>query len=209
MKAPILMQQPTVDSLSKLFSLYRYYIWSTLLKSAFHSGLSEVCLSTDPGKALTGYVGYAKLGLGSIFMSYWYAAIYVVVEGWQELGYADPAIESLLSTDHLLRLRRHRNATCHYQPPVLSPKWLEFEQADGAVDWIYSLDKALSEWFLARTVENVERFTQCLRMGQKARAEGKEVAWHSMYDEFLNAVDRAENPGEVALRYMMEGFFDT
>jgi len=32
-----------------------------------------------------------------MFMSYWYATLYVIAEGWQDLGLTDPAVDVLLT----------------------------------------------------------------------------------------------------------------
>lgn len=195
-------RQPPIHPFEKFTSLHRYYGWSTVLKAQFYAGLRDIIASKDPKKAIGDYVGPMKLGPGTVFMSYWYAAICVVVEGWQELGYDEPTIDSLLASDHAEHLKRHRNATCHYQSPMLSPKWHAFERRSGAVEWINALDKAFGDWFLARTAENVQHFAQALRKYKEEAAHCAAEPLHPMYEEFLAAVDRGEDPGKVAWHYM-------
>jgi len=43
-----------------------------------------------------------------IFMSYWYGALFVVIEGWRELQLSDPSIEPLLASDNVDLLKRYR-----------------------------------------------------------------------------------------------------
>ena len=81
----------------------------------------------DPESSLAEWMGPLSLGKGTIFMSYWYAALYVVVEGWGDLGLTDPAIDALLAADYKAKLRRHRNETCHYREGFFVDKWNEFE----------------------------------------------------------------------------------
>ena len=48
-------------------------------------------------------------------MGYWYATLYVVIEGYQELKMADSVIDLLLQSPNVKSLRRFRNGICHYQ----------------------------------------------------------------------------------------------
>jgi len=50
-----------------------------------------------------------------VYLSYWYAGLYVVCEGWQELKLSDPEILDLLKSPHLEGLKRFRNGVYHYQ----------------------------------------------------------------------------------------------
>jgi len=40
-----------------------------------------------------------------LYMSYWYGALYVVIEGWRELKLVDPAIDQLLQSSNVDLLR--------------------------------------------------------------------------------------------------------
>jgi hypothetical protein len=48
-------------------------------------------------------------------MSYWYAALYVVIEGWRDLGLADATIDALLQSPNVDLLKRYRNGVFHFQ----------------------------------------------------------------------------------------------
>ncbi len=44
-----------------------------------------------------------------MYLSYWYAGLYVVCEGWQEAKLSDSEIDALLQSSHLEFLKRFRN----------------------------------------------------------------------------------------------------
>ena len=50
-------------------------------------------------------------------ISYWYASLHVVVEGWDDLKFSDPIIDRLLQHPMQFRdlLRSYRNAVFHYK----------------------------------------------------------------------------------------------
>lgn len=104
-------------------------------------------------------------------MSYWYAALFVVIEGWQELGYSDPVIDELIASPYTARLKRHRNATCHYQKPVFVAKWNEFEKEPGSVEWLRKLAREFGRHFTQRTRAKMEEFLE-----SKARQEAQAIA---------------------------------
>jgi len=83
------------------------------------------------------------------YMSYWYGGLYVVTEGWQELGLSDPEIDSLLTSEHVDLLRRYRNGCFHFQADYFDERFRDFIARQGSVGWISSLHEAFSRWFLA------------------------------------------------------------
>jgi hypothetical protein len=50
-----------------------------------------------------------------LYMSYWYGALYVVIEGWRELKLADTGIDNLLESPNVDLLRKYRNGVFHFQ----------------------------------------------------------------------------------------------
>lgn len=60
------------------------------------------------------------------FFIHWYflfsSLVYVVHEGFEELGICDVKLNSLSIKADMAKLKRFRNATFHYQPFVRSPK---------------------------------------------------------------------------------------
>ena len=78
-----------------------------------------------------------------------YSLLYVVVEGYQELGCQDPEVDRLLSrTDLVDSFRRFRNAVFHVQrDPFLSPKLMEFLKSESREMWALDLYRALDAFF--------------------------------------------------------------
>jgi hypothetical protein len=73
---------------------------------------------------------------------HWLASLYVVIEGWKELGQDDRLISALLTKydDYYQRMRRFRNAVFHYQASPLSEKLTEFLEPTSEVHpWAMAL----------------------------------------------------------------------
>jgi hypothetical protein len=75
-------------------------------------------------------------------MSQWFAAQFVVVEGWRALEARDIVIDRLL-TEHLDkvdRLRKFRNTVYHFQPSLLDKRILEFHDDQvRTIPWLHHL----------------------------------------------------------------------
>ena len=87
---------------------------------------------------------------GSQFMrlSVWYALLYVVIEGYQELGLEDEAIDFLLQREDLVdALRRFRNAQFHYQKDPINEKLLIFLEARDSTTWPRELNQEFKRYF--------------------------------------------------------------
>jgi hypothetical protein len=73
-------------------------------------------------------------------MSQWYAAEYVVIEGWREADLHDPVIDEVLarSSDVTDMLRRYRNGVFHYQPALVEKRFMPIlEDAERSMPWVY------------------------------------------------------------------------
>jgi hypothetical protein len=60
-----------------------------------------------------------------MYLSYWYAGLYVVCEGWQELKLSDAQIDALLQSPHLEFLKRFRNGVYHYQADYFDKRFMD------------------------------------------------------------------------------------
>jgi hypothetical protein len=83
-----------------------------------------------------------------IFMSYWYGGLYVVIEGWRELGLADPSIDRLLTSPNVELLRRYRNGVFHYQATYFDDRFNGFITSQDSVPWVRELNLAFGSYFL-------------------------------------------------------------
>lgn len=128
-----------------VYTLHRYYTWSTILKGHFEDVLAEFRARGEAFSMKTddGIRGYA-------YMSYWYAALYVVIEGWQKLGLHDPKIDELLESPNLELLKLYRHSVFHFHEDYFNePLTTPFvERGEPAVIWVRSLSNEFGRWFL-------------------------------------------------------------
>jgi hypothetical protein len=83
-----------------------------------------------------------------IFMGYWYASLFVVIEGWEDLNEEDEVLQGLLKSPNTALLKRFRNAVFHYQKNYRDPRLIELiSEGNEVVEWIWSLDEAFSAFF--------------------------------------------------------------
>jgi hypothetical protein len=135
--------------MSSLASLHRYFMAANKMRICFQK------IFKDPD-FLKKYEGQNPLVTllvmhaddYGIFMFYWYAGIYVVIEGYQELGLEDPIIDNLLKSPNVAYLKRCRNGTFHFQKDYLSSKLQEFMAQKDSVSWIGEITEAFSQFFL-------------------------------------------------------------
>ncbi|NTU49840.1 MAG: hypothetical protein HGA87_02935 [Desulfobulbaceae bacterium] len=129
----------------KIISLYKYWCNAGAVKQFISSKVS-----TEGGEELPEW--FNELGnRASIFsrLTVWYALLYVVVEGFQELNLSHIEVDKLLTNKECVDcLRLFRNATFHYQKDPLTEKALKFLEAKDSEIWIKSLNKALEAYFL-------------------------------------------------------------
>lgn len=96
-------------------------------------------------------------------LSVWYALLYVVIEGYREIGKKDDAIDKLLSDEPLVdMLRRFRNAMFHYQADPFSQKLLDFLQAEKSTEWPRHINAEFKAFFerelpILETLERLKR----------------------------------------------------
>jgi hypothetical protein len=84
------------------------------------------------------------------YMSYWYAALYVVVEGWQKLGIHDSKIDELLSSPNVELLKRYRHGVFHFHEDYFNRHLTTpfVERGENPVVWVRELSNELGRWFL-------------------------------------------------------------
>ena len=128
---------------AELLTLHRYYIWANKFRTHFDQTLDAPVDPADP--PLLWFAG-AK----GLFLSYWYAALSVVIEGWKSLGCADAEIDVLLDSANVKHLQRYRNGVCHFQPKYLDRRFLELMTAPDSVEWVRRLNTEFGRYFLTR-----------------------------------------------------------
>ncbi len=126
-----------------LITLHRYYIWANRLRENFDSTLTSLGNKLSPDNIPLAFAD--DLGL---FNSYWYAALYVVVEGWRDLGFHDEEIDGLLESPNLDLLRRYRHGVCHFQREYFDRRFVELIEAPDSVEWVRRLHSALGRYLM-------------------------------------------------------------
>lgn len=130
---------------SKVFTLHRYFIWANamrtqldlIFKNMNQSGTEEI--TKDLPEMISIFM----------YMSMWYGMLYVVVEGWRELGLSDPVIDELLASPNVDFLRKYRNSAFHYQPEYLNAKQSEFLKSEfKPVEWVRKLNSEFGRYFI-------------------------------------------------------------
>src|SRR5260370_42549732 len=102
-------------------------------------------------------------------MYYWYASLYVVVQGFRNQRLIDPRINALLASPNVKALRRWWNGVLHYEPDYFSATLLEPIQSPNFIGWVRELMEAFCTYF-AREIKPFNR--EAFRFG-RARAPGR------------------------------------
>ena len=136
----------------EMITLHRYWVHANRLREYFGYALAKpewlqlAKITGNESHPLAATLGFMLHDPG-IFMSYWYGALYVVVEGWQDLKLSDPEVDRLLNSPNVDLLRRFRNSVCNYQNSYFSDKFMNFTNADDAVPWVHDLTNAIGAYF--------------------------------------------------------------
>lgn len=80
-------------------------------------------------------------------MAYWFASLYVLVEGWKQLKLSDAAVDEAIGTGHADVLRRFRNSVFHYQETFDDDRFLALSTSHEVVGWAISLARAFDDFF--------------------------------------------------------------
>jgi hypothetical protein len=83
-----------------------------------------------------------------LYMSYWYAGLFVVIEGWKCLKLQDEKINELLTSKNVDLLRQYRNGTFHFQKKYYDDKFLKFIlDGENCVEWVRTLNEEFGRYF--------------------------------------------------------------
>jgi hypothetical protein len=128
-----------------IFSLHRYYTWANRMRLHFDEKLAVLA-----GQAKNGAATFTSEDIeANLYMSYWYAGLYVVIEGWSQLRLSDPIIDGLLKSPKVGLLKRYRHGVFHFQTDYFDNRFTDFmEEGQSAVDWVRDLNRAFGAFFL-------------------------------------------------------------
>ena len=94
-----------------------------------------------------------------MYLLYSYSGIYLVIEGFRDLGLKDQRIDELLESPFVDRLRLFRNATFHYQKEPSSCKHLQFfgTEEERTEVWLNDIYREFERFFQENTLPVPER----------------------------------------------------
>ena len=121
-----------------LIALHRYFIWADRMRVHFETAL------TPDSPMLHGRLDIEPF----LYMSIWYAGMYVVIEGWRKLGLHDAGVDQMLESPNVELLRRYRNGVFHFQPDYFAERFAGFFGSPDGPRWIRELRAAFSRYFL-------------------------------------------------------------
>ena len=136
--------------MNEIITLHRYWIWANALRTHFDQKL----LNNKEQKKREDISWFADYE--GVFLSHWYSALYVVIEGWKTLHLEDKEIDLLLKSSNVDLLRRFRNGVCHFQPEYLDSRFVGFMAEPSTVDWVRNLNREFGRYFL-ETLNNKEQ----------------------------------------------------
>jgi hypothetical protein len=132
----------------QILALHRYYCWTTLMKRDFEAALLKGDHFPTEGQSPLMWPIKYMAGEVGMYMSYWYGGLFVVCEGWQELGLSDAVVDALLDDPKLQILKRYRNGAFHFQKDYFDSRFMDFQTEQDSVGWFRDLSQALGHWFL-------------------------------------------------------------
>jgi len=138
-----------VPQIFKVFSLHRYFLWCAEMREHYLQVGKRV-------SATPSFFENENAGRAFMYLGYWYAGLYVVCEGWQELKLSDPEIDALLQSPHLEFLNRFRNGVYHYQTDYFDKRFMDaLVRGEDFDRWAESLTLAfarhLEAWAKSQT----------------------------------------------------------
>jgi hypothetical protein len=129
----------------ELATLHRHWITADSIKQFIFADVpnaGKVEMSSDNLELAQKFSSFMRL-------SVWYALLYVVIEGYQELKQTDEKVDALLAkSDYVDALRRFRNATFHYQRHPFPAKLMTFLLLPDATDWARALNRSFENFFM-------------------------------------------------------------
>jgi len=138
---------------TSFLALHRYWMYANRMRDYFEKAL----VNPDWLKLAEEHKAFPQLAFiihdPGIFMSYWYGGLYVVIEGWHELGLTDPTIDKLLESPNVALLKRYRNGVFHFQKNYFDERFTGFMGSQDSVPWVRELNLAFGSYFLRKHEE--------------------------------------------------------
>jgi hypothetical protein len=133
--------------------LSKYFTWASYMRTQFDKIRPEA-LETAQWNDSAGIQMF-------MFMSFWYATLYTVIEGWRDLRLSDPEIDDLLKSPNVQMLKLYRHGVYHFQDTYFDKKYMPFMNTPGTVPWVRALHEALfrylEEWFKTHDLQGMPK----------------------------------------------------
>jgi hypothetical protein len=138
------------DEIVKLAALHRHWILADAVRVVLRQKTSTPHEETiTAAKFGLEYVAFGESASMVARIQVWYALLYVVIEGYNELKLPFAPLDKVLaSADYVGLLRRFRNATFHYQADPLTDKLIDFLAKDDSENWIRELNRQFDAFFM-------------------------------------------------------------
>ena len=125
---------------SEIYTLHKYYIWANSMRVHYDKFFQREKPDMKNKEVFFEVIQY---------MSFWYSALFVVVEGWRDLGLEDERINELLDSHLVDLLRRFRNGVFHYQRNYFDNRFWNFiEEKEESASWVRVLNREFGRYFL-------------------------------------------------------------
>jgi hypothetical protein len=129
----------------ELLTLHRYFIWANRMRVHFETAAAPFAELVRPDAEIDETTVFES----TLYMSYWYGGLYVVIEGWKDLNLSDSVIDELLKSPNVGLLKRYRHGVFHFQRDYFDKRFTEFmDQGIDAVTWVRSLNEQFGRYFL-------------------------------------------------------------
>jgi hypothetical protein len=134
----------TESGLEGIVALTKYFEWATQMALAYNKAFDAYPMDTFSPEKNWNDPGFKRIFM---CMCYWYATVYVVIEGWRELKLSDPKVEELLSSPNVELLRLYRNGVFHFQQDYFEERKMGLVLTTGSKQWLHDLHHAFGMFF--------------------------------------------------------------
>lgn len=124
----------------QLFTLHRYFMTALWMRRRFYGFV----------KAHPDFKGLEDDAFPEYFayMSLWYASLWVVIDGWSQMGIESPVVDKITSDKRYAKLKDFRDATMHFRPGYIDKKHQGFIGEKDSVEWVNQAHNAIGQVIL-------------------------------------------------------------
>jgi hypothetical protein len=139
-------ETPETAEIPPIISLHRYFCAAARMRDEY----TRVLLSPEheeKKRTLEAWMLGVYLHSGPpAVLYYWYGALFVVKEGYDELKLSHSQVDALLSVRaNVEALRRCRNGVFHFQKTYFDERFLGLMQQPNFVRWVHDLTDAFRQ----------------------------------------------------------------